>query len=238
MSDVPRVIAVIPCFHEVGRIGKVATAVAASGLPVVVVDDGSADGTYEEACTTPATVLRHEVNKGKGAALSTGFTYALAHGYDASVTLDGDGQHLPTEIARFIERFARGGCDMIVGTRMGNTADMPFVRRQTNRFMSWLLSRELGQPVHDTQCGFRLLSRKAMELSIGCKTGGYSAESEILLQLALAGMKIAEVPVSTIYGDEKSKIHPVRDTIRFFRMLLHFRAERRAAGRRGGTGAV
>lgn len=228
-SDEHKIIALIPCYREAGRIGDVVKGVLKTGVRAVVVDDGSLDDTAAEAEAAGALVIKHDVNKGKGAAIATGLSHAMSEGCDAVVMLDGDGQHAPDEITAFIEKFESDpSVFLIVGTRMSDTKDMPFVRRQTNRFMSWLLSRELGQRVHDTQCGFRLISGIAMPLAIGCSSGGFSAESEILLQTALSGGRIAEVAVSTIYGDEKSKIRPVRDTIRFFKMLARFRRERRA----------
>jgi len=141
--------------------------------------------------------------------------------------MDGDGQHLPEEIARFAEEFGRGGADCVMGTRMGDTRGMPWLRRLTNRFMSGLLSWQMGARVTDTQCGFRLLSRAVFPLALECASGGFSAESEMLCQFALRGHVIREVPVSTIYGDEVSKIRPVRDTLRFAGMFMRFRRERR-----------
>ena len=103
--------------------------------------------------------------------------------------------------------------------------------------MSWLLSRQLGCRISDTQCGYRLIARRAFPVALDCTSGGFSAESEILLQLALRGFAMCEVPVSTVYGDELSKIRPVHDTLKFIKMLAHFRKQRRrfraAAGRPG-----
>lgn len=223
-----KIMILIPCYKEESAIRNVATEAIQTGFgDVVVVDDGSPDKTAEEARATGAHVIVHEVNKGKGAAMVTGFAYALEKKYDAVVSIDGDGQHSPAEIINFINVLKETNADMVIGTRMANTKGMPFIRLATNKFMSWLLSKCLGQKVSDTQNGFRLYTAKVLPLCISCSSGGFSAESEHLLQISLNGFKIAEAPTSTIYGDEKSKIRPVHDTIRFFKMLSHFHSEKR-----------
>lgn len=223
-----KIMILIPCYKEEAAIRNVASQAIQTGLgDVVVVDDGSPDKTADEALAAGAHVIVHEVNKGKGGAMVTGFTYAIENHYDAVITLDGDGQHPPAEIINFVNAWNETGADMIVGSRMANTKGMPFIRLVTNKFMSWLLSRALGQEVSDTQNGFRLYTAKLLPVCIACSSGGFSAESEHLLQASLRGFTIAEAPTSTIYGDEKSKIRPVRDTIRFFKMLSHFRSEKR-----------
>jgi len=228
-----KVLVLVPCYQEEDNIGRVAGGSVSLGYNTLVVDDGSKDRTSEAARATGATVIRHEVNRGKGHAVATGLQHALDRGFDVVIILDGDGQHLTSEISRFVDEFNRTHSDLILGTRMSNTKDMPFVRRQTNRLMSWLLSRQIGHRVSDTQCGFRLISKTAIPVALQCTSVGFSAESEILLQLALAGHSISEVGISTVYGNEKSKICPVRDTLRFIKMLLHFRQQRRELKRNG-----
>lgn len=236
-SDNPKVLVLIPCYREQGRIGGVVRETVAQDLPVVVVDDGSDDATSAEAEAAGAQVIRHEVNKGKGSAIATGLAYAQSGNWDAVVMLDGDGQHRPAEIGRFLDTFNASRPDFIIGSRMTDAAGMPLVRRLTNRFMSWLLSRQLGSRITDTQCGFRLIARRAFPVALDCTSDGFSAESEILLQLALRGFTMCEVPVSVVYGTETSKIRPVRDTLKFIKMLTRFRRQRRRfradAGRPG-----
>ncbi len=222
----------IPCYQEENHIGHVAGDSVSLGYPTLVVDDGSKDATADVARAAGAHVIRQEINQGKGRAVATGLQYAWDNGYDAVIILDGDGQHLPSEISRFVDEFKMTHSDFILGTRMSNTKDMPFVRRQTNRLMSWLLSLQIGHRLSDTQCGFRLISRKAIPTALHCTSGGFSTESEILLQLALAGYRMSEVGISTVYGNEKSKIRPVRDTLRFITMLVHFRQQRRELNRK------
>jgi len=213
--------ALIPAYNEGQRVAPVIRAVAAVCPNVVVVDDGSPDDTADVARAAGATVLVHEVNKGKGAALNTGFAHAREQGYEFVVTLDADGQHAADDIPGFIEAYAQTGVPVIVGNRMADTATMPLIRRWTNQFMSWLLSRKMGQHVPDTQNGFRLYRTDIIpELPTGSQR--FAAESEILLELAARDVKMGAVPIKVIYGDEKSKIHPVRDTVRFFSMLKEY----------------
>jgi hypothetical protein len=115
---------------------------------------------------------------------------------------------------------------VLVGNRMCDSRAMPFVRRVTNRFMSWLLSREMGQRVPDTQCGYRLYELAVLS-GASVQSDRFAAESEILMELSRKGVAIGAVPVATLYGTEQSKIHPVTDTFRFFIMLHRYRRSRR-----------
>ncbi len=220
---------IIPAYCEAERIGPVVAAARRQCDAVFVVDDGSPDDTSVCAERAGARVIRHEVNQGKGAALGTGFDVARAENFDAALTLDADGQHDPDDIPAFLDVFQKTGAQVIVGSRMSDLNHMPAIRKWTNWFMSWLLSRQMGQWVPDTQCGFRFFARKAFpDARVGAS--GFAAESEVLLRLADAGFTIASAPIKTIYGSEKSKIHPVRDTIRFFSMLRRYRKNRSAKG--------
>ncbi len=209
---------IVPGYNEAGRIGPVVSELLAAGHVVVVVDDGSSDATADDAEKAGAKVLRHASNKGKGAALQTGFVYAVDNGFEYVVTMDADGQHAPGDVAQFVKAYSNTRIAVLVGNRMDDPEGMPRIRRWTNRFMSWLLSRRMGQYVPDTQNGFRLYRCDVLE-HVRSSTDGFAAESEVLLNLAGAGIQIGSVPIRVIYGGEKSKIRPVRDTIRFFAML-------------------
>ncbi len=211
----------IPAYNEGTRIAAVVRDVLAFCPNVVVVDDGSSDDTAAVAKAVGATVVVHEVNCGKGAALNTGFQHAREQGYTFVITMDGDGQHAADDIPGFIDVYEKHEVAVVIGNRMANADVMPLIRRLTNRFMSVLLSRKMGQFVPDTQNGFRLYQTDVIpEMRVG--TQGFSAESEILLELAARKVKIGAVPIKVIYGDETSKIHPFKDTIRFFRMLREY----------------
>lgn len=221
-----RFCAVVPAYREAKRIADVVRRIREHAPDVIVVDDGSDDDTAAEAEKAGAVVLRHTANQGKGAALHTGFQYAREHGYEVLVTLDADGQHDPAELPKFLEAYRRTGIPVLVGNRRAGLERMPFVRRCTNLFMSRLLSRMMGQYVADTQCGYRLYRCDILPL-VSAGSRRFAAESEILLRLAQRGVRMDSVRVSTIYGDETSKIHPAADTIRFFGMLLRYRLEQR-----------
>lgn len=217
--------AVIPAFREHGRIGDVVRGVKRHCDHVVVVDDGSSDGTAEEARAAGAEVIVHETNKGKGVSLNDGFRHAMERRYGFVVTLDGDGQHAPEDIPVFLETYTRTGFPVLVGNRMSDPKTMPLVRRLTNRFMSQMLSLQMGQWVPDTQCGYRLYRADVLPF-LFAESGGYAAESEVLLDLAERGVRIGSAPIQVIYRDERSKIHPVRDTLRFFAMVRKHRRKK------------
>ncbi|MEK7865836.1 MAG: glycosyltransferase family 2 protein [Planctomycetota bacterium] len=211
-------VAIVPAFREEGRVGEVVGRLRAVVSEVLVVDDGSPDGTAAEARGAGARVIVHERNRGKGGALRTGFAWALANGADPVLTLDADGQHLPEEVPRLIACAERTGADVVVGTRRLDPREMPFVRRWTNRTMSAVLSLAAGCRIGDTQSGFRLFRARVLR-DVSVTTEGFDLESEILVRAARRGFRIREAEVSTVYGTEKSKIRPIRDTIRFLGLL-------------------
>jgi glycosyltransferase involved in cell wall biosynthesis len=209
---------VIPCLNEAAAIGNVVRAVQAFLLQTLVVDDGSSDGTANVARAAGAVVLRHDRPQGKGSALRTGWKYALDHGFSWVLCLDGDGQHAPADIPKFLDRAAAGDVALIVGERMHAPGSMPLVRRLTNRFMSWRLSRLAGVGLTDTQCGFRLMHLPSL-VRLTINTDCFEIESDVLVQFATAGLGIAFVPIQVIYADERSKIRPLRDTFRWWKWL-------------------
>lgn len=220
----------IPAYREERHVGAVVRETREFCRDVVVIDDGSPDGTAEAARAAGATVLSLVRNAGKGEALRRGFLYAEENGYDLAVTMDADGQHAPSDIPAFLAAYERTKARVLVGNRMGDPRGMPFVRRATNRFMSNLLSGLMRRHVPDTQCGYRLYERSAFPLfDLEGEARRFAAESEILVRLALQGVSIGSVTIQTIYGTEKSNIHPVRDTLRFFRTYLRLRRMAREA---------
>ncbi len=149
--------AIIPCHDEALNIEAVVSAVREFIPTVMVVDDGSRDGTAALAEAAGAQVLRHEFNRGKGAAIKTGLATAVTEGFDWALLLDGDGQHAAADIPAFWRCAEATGAQLVVGNRMGQAEAMRPVRRFVNRWMSRQLSRRTGQELPDTQCGFRLV---------------------------------------------------------------------------------
>ncbi len=194
---------------------------------ILVVDDGSSDDTARLAETAGAKVLRHSVNRGKGAALKTGIAYFQEHPCEFLVTMDADGQHAPAAIPRFLRAYERTHIPVLLGNRMADRGQMPWLRRRTNQLMSWLISRATGQYIPDSQCGYRLFHRSSL-LYLCSESAGFAAESEFLLHLADRGIRIGSVRVPTIYDrKQRSCIRPIRDTFQFFRMLRRFYRYRR-----------
>jgi glycosyltransferase involved in cell wall biosynthesis len=208
----------VPCLDEAGAIGGVISAVKSFVPNVLVVDDGSTDGTGDVAQAAGATVLRHARSLGKGTALRTGWDAALKRGFEWTLCMDGDGQHAAADIPRFLARGEKGDVALVVGERMHAPHTMPLVRRVTNRFMSWQLSRLAGVRLTDTQCGFRLLHLPSLA-RLQVKSDCFEIESEVLIQFARARFGIAFVPIQVIYADERSKIRPLRDTLRWWNWL-------------------
>jgi len=217
------VCAIIPCFNEARSIARIVAGVRQHLAMALVVDDGSTDATAREAERAGAIVLKQPRNLGKGAALKAGFAWAAERGYRAALTLDGDGQHDTNEIPLFLSEFNNGSCDIAVGNRMTDLAPMPPLRRWTNRFTSWALSRMAGQRIYDSQCGYRLISIATWK-AVRLETRRYELESEILIRACRHGARLRQVKVRTIYFHAaQSKINPITDAYRFVRLLWRCR---------------
>lgn len=219
-----RILSVIPAYNEARTIATVIEGTLHHS-EVLVVDDGSSDSTGLIAAKVGAGVVRHNVNRGKGAAIQTGFLWALDHGYQAVITLDADGQHDPDDIPLLVEAFTENVGDLVIGKRDWRAS--PFPRRYTNPFGSWLLSLAIGIPVPDSQSGFRLYNQLSMQ-TLDLSSPGFELETELIVQAAHEGLRVAWVPIRTIYGiGEISYFHPFHDSLGFLRTLWHaFRTSR------------
>jgi glycosyltransferase involved in cell wall biosynthesis len=212
-------LAVIPCLNEEKAIGTVVKAVRHYLPTVLVVDDGSSDATAKTAIQEGAIVLKHEQNQGKGAALNDGLRWGLKKGFSWALIMDGDGQHASEDIPAFFSAAERTSVALVVGNRMQNAHAMPYLRRWVNRWMSRRLSQAARKFLPDSQCGFRLINLNDWS-TIPVTTSRFEIESEILLRFVRAGLSIAFLPIQVIYKNEKSKIHPLQDTVRWFRWWL------------------
>lgn len=227
-----RFLAIVPAHDEERRIGWVARETARQ-LPVLVVDDGSMDGTAEAALAAGARVERQRPNKGKGAALRAGFAIALADGVEAAITLDGDGQHDPAEIPAFLAAYARRTVagepsELIVGRR--DFSRMPLSRRVANMLGTVVLSAALGRHVPDNQSGYRLVGRRLMAAMLDSRERGFAFEVEMLAVCQREGWPVVWLPIRTIYAGERSHIRPLAHLREF--LAAARRARRIARSRR------
>ena len=213
-SPAARFCAVIPAYNAAGTIGECVQRTRSHLSRVVVVDDGSRDGTARLAEEHGALVVRIAENRGKGWALRCGFQKLLDQPWQGVITLDGDLQHDPDDIPAIIAAFDQTGADLVVGSRMARTEDMPRVRYYTNRVGVFCISWAAGQPIEDSQSGFRLYSRRLIE-SLSLRTTRYDTETEITIKTGLRGMRIVSAPIKTIYHEGSATVshyRPFTDT--------------------------
>lgn len=216
-----KIFALAPAYNEVGHIAQVVHR-AGQYLPVLVVDDGSRDGTVEAAQAAGAQhVVRLSPNQGKGAALRAGFRYALEAGCNAVLTLDSDGQHDPADIPAFLQMQEEQPADLIIGER--DFSQIPPIRRLANTIGRISFSWALGQPVCDNQSGYRLISRRLMEHLLASQETGFEFEVEMIVTAVRLGYTIRGVPIHTIYADERSHIRPLDHILGFMRILAKTR---------------
>jgi glycosyltransferase involved in cell wall biosynthesis len=230
--------AIIPAYQDEKHIGDIVRRTRERLDRVLVVDDGSSDQTAQRAREAGAEVIVHDQNRGKGEAIKTGLAHWLAvassslhaaDGLDRQVTwvslLDSDGQHLPEEIDRFLTAAASSTQPtFLIGNRMNNLAGMPFFRRVVNRYMSGQISRACKQEIPDTQCGFRMLDHQLVPQLLGPESvRGYDYDTEVLIIASRKGYRIESVPITTVYTDQVSKIRPMRDAIRFLKLMWRYR---------------
>jgi len=207
---------IIPAYNAERTVGNVVIEARRQHEPVIVIDDGSIDKTGDAARAAGATVvLRHDVNRGKGAALKTGFAWALDNGYGAVITLDADGQHLPSEIPKFIEQYTRGGEDLIIGGRAHLFMQMLPRRRNANRFSAWCIAQFSGADITDSQSGFRLYSACLLR-ALKLRTDGFDLESEVIVLAGKRKLRIVTIPIDLGFVDGLSTSHfrPLLDTLR------------------------
>ena len=182
---------------------------------VVVINDGSTDRTAEIAERAGALVLHHEKNRGKGAALRTGFDWAMESMFDGVVTLDADGQHLPQEIPKFIAARTETSADLIIGGRAHHFDAMLPRRRNANRFSAWTISIAAGTKITDSQSGFRYYSAKLIR-GVKLLAHGFDMESEVIVRAGRRGFRIETIPIDLGFADGVATSHyrPLHDTLK------------------------
>ena len=206
---------VIPAYNEARTIRGIAEQALRQTERVIVVDDGSADGTSEALAGLPVVLVRHSVNLGKAAALWDGFRIALDGGADFIATLDGDGQHLPADIARLMRVARRYPDRIVIGARLRTRANAPLARRCANGFADFWISWAAGYPIADSQSGERVYPASLLRhvQARHDESAAFTLESELLILGARLGYECVSVPIATIYhGDARaSHFRPTRD---------------------------
>ena len=215
-TAVARWCVLIPCLNEEAAIRSVIESVLALGAPVIVIDDGSDDRTQEIVAALPVTLLRHTERRGKGDALRHGFHEALRQGYDAVLTMDGDGQHLASDIPRIVAAAARYPDHLVIGARLLDREQQPKGRRRANAVADWGISWACAQPVADTQSGQRWYPRAALDL-VDLPAENFVFEAAILIAASREKkLGVVSVPIASRYHDDfrPSHLKPVRDVTR------------------------
>lgn len=215
-----RLAAVIPAFDASPSVAEVVCGTLEHMEQVLVVDDGSTDDTGDRAREAGAEVIRHPVNMGKGAALKTAFAHLFAQGYDAVLTLDADGQHLPEEISKLEQGWIDGG-DLVLGGREHLFAKMSKLRQRSNGISSGLISWVAGKPINDVQTGFRIYRRELIEAT-GFPESRFEAESAVIVRAARQGFSIVTVPIELGFADGRCTSHyrPIIDSVRIARAVI------------------
>lgn len=207
---------VIPAYNEALTIEDIVRKTLVHCKNIIVVDDGSSDGTGDLLVEQPVIVLRNGHNLGKGASLAAGMREALANGADAVLTMDGDGQHAPETIPAMVERAnSAPGC-IIAGSRLHDPAAIPPARYQANTIANFWISWASGHWIEDSQCGLRLYPREVLDLICAKpdRHPGFVFESEVLIDAAAAGHRCVCVPIPALYDGHTrrpSHFRPVRD---------------------------
>jgi len=200
-----RTLAVIPCYNEEVAIGSIILKAKRYVDEVLVVDDGSIDDTNKIAKEAGATVISHKYNKGKSIAIKTGFRYALEKDFDYVVTIDGDGQHNPTEIPAVLGNVVNNSHDISIGFRSGTSTEMPMWRRIGKRVLDYATSFGNGGFVTDSQCGFRAFNKKAVKaITPNLNGGAFNVESEQLIKAHELGLGVVNANVTCKYKNLKT----------------------------------
>ncbi|HEX9184169.1 MAG TPA: glycosyltransferase family 2 protein [Burkholderiales bacterium] len=223
MSHRARPAVVIPAYNEAATIRDVAERARAQLPLVIVVDDGSTDGTAAALAGLDVVLLRNPANEGKAASLRRGADEALQRGAQVVVTLDGDGQHCPEDIPLLLGAWREAPDGIVIGSRLHRSSLIPKARYRANRVANFWISLAAGYPIADSQSGFRVYPARVLrEARVRCdRAHSFVFESEILIEAARLGVQARCVPVQVVYGDRARASHfrPVLDIARIVRMV-------------------
>jgi glycosyltransferase involved in cell wall biosynthesis len=200
--NIQKIFVIIPVYNESQIITDVIQEIKATGdYSIVVVDDGSNDDTYERVMICEGVIiLKHKINRGKGAATKTGIVAANKLGAEIIVTMDGDGQHDPSDIKALVQPIIDTRCDVVLGTRPKRNGEMPFIKILANKIgniITWIL---YGIYVSDSQSGFRAYSRYAANI-IDTKADKYEYDSKVIREINNNRLKFIEVPIKVRYTE-------------------------------------
>jgi glycosyltransferase involved in cell wall biosynthesis len=185
---------------------------------IVVIDDGSQDKTQAVARSVGVTCLRHEKNLGKGSALMTGLLWAREQGWAWAITMDADGQHAPADLLSFWNSKITDDVGILVGHRSIKGTSMPLHRRLSNTLTTYMISALAGRPIYDAQSGFRMYRIAAVSVSAFPRYGRFEWEAQALVLNCRRGFSVQPVNIGTLYTDNGSHMHLLRDTLRFLKM--------------------
>lgn len=219
-----RIAILIPAYNAEPMIGHVLDSVTPFEIPILVINDGSTDRTGEIlAARSPRFLETHAENRGKGAALKTGFARAAAEGFTHALTLDADGQHPVESIPDFVKRCNEKPGAILVGNRFGDETirSMPRVRRFSNGLSSRLISLAAGSPIPDAQCGMRVYPLSVLP-PLNLVSDGYALESEVLVKAGLHGVEVENIPIACHYpmGTTTSGYRAFADSWRIAKIVL------------------
>jgi len=209
------VVVLIPALNAARSIGPLIAEAKQHVERVLVIDDGSSDGTGDVARAQGGVVIRHDVNRGKGGALKTGFAWVLEQQLDGVITLDADGQHLPRQIPLFLEHRRTTGADLIIGGRAHLFDGMLPRRRMANRFSAWAVAKASRTNIQDSQSGYRFYSSRVLR-EIPLRSEGFDLETEVIIRAGVRGLRVEQIPIDLGFVDGLSTSHfkPLLDTLR------------------------
>ena len=218
-----RTLLAIPVYNEALHLPAVLDGVlrVIDAEDLLILDDGSSDDTRHILQGRKLRFIAHPTKQGKGTCLLRAIRYAQELEYDWLLCMDGDGQHDPDDLPRFLQHIQKGDADVILANRIRRAGHMPLLRRCSNQLSSMILSLLIhpGKRIKDSQCGFRALRLSALR-GQWFSTRGFQFESEVLLVLGRRGCRIEQIPIRTEYGGQASQVQPLRDTLAFVRLVL------------------